>query len=302
MNCPVCSTQVMPGAAFCDNCGSPLQDSAPVQSAYGQPAASGNSCPSCGEGVMPGEAFCGNCGSSLSSASPLPPTQIGIVPPAAAPSIPTQQATYVPSQPSGGSDCGSCGASLQPDSMFCDNCGASAPSSSQPPAQTPPPVYIPPQPPQQQPAYIPSQQQPPVPTPQPDPQPTYPPNYPYIPPSHPYPDTPQQSSFAPRLVVQASNTSLSVPSGKSGVLIGREDPVSNHFPDIDLTAHGGDEGGVGRRHATLHLQNGQASLEDHQSVNGTYVNRQRLQSGNPQLLNDGDELRFGRVVLMYYTS
>lgn len=273
MNCPVCSTQVMPGAAFCDNCGSPVQNSAPAQQSYGQ--SSGNSCPSCHEAVMPGEAFCGNCGSALSAASPLPPTQIGIAPQTMPPpSIPTQQSSYVPPQ-AGGSDCTTCGASLQPGSQFCDNCGASV-SQSQPAPSSPPQQQYTPPPPQQ-----------------------------YTPPQHPTytpPPPPVQPSFTPRLVVQSSNTSLSIPGGKDAVLIGREDPVSNHFPDIDLAAHGGDEGGVGRRHATLHLQGGQATLEDHQSVNGTYVNRQRLQSGVRQPLNNGDELRFGRVVLMYYSS
>ena len=78
--------------------------------------------------------------------------------------------------------------------------------------------------------------------------------------------------------------------------------MSNHFPDIDLTAHGGDEGGVGRSHARLYIQGNQVTIEDNQSVNGTYVNRQRIRTGNRQPLNNGDEFRFGRVVIIYQTA
>ena len=47
------------------------------------------------------------------------------------------------------------------------------------------------------------------------------------------------------------------------------------------------------------LQGGQAFIEDLDSVNHTYVNRQRLQPNVPQPLNPGDEIRLGKVVLRY---
>ncbi len=71
-----------------------------------------------------------------------------------------------------------------------------------------------------------------------------------------------------------------------------------------MTEHGGDEGGVSRKHARFLFQNGQWYLEDLNSVNGTWVNprttRQKLQQGQPWPLNSGDEVRFGRVVMTFY--
>jgi pSer/pThr/pTyr-binding forkhead associated (FHA) protein len=103
-------------------------------------------------------------------------------------------------------------------------------------------------------------------------------------------------------VIQASNVSLAIPPGKQAIVIGREDPVSGVFPDIDLDPHGGHEAGVGRRHAQLILQGSQLYIEDLDSVNGTVVNKEKLAPRQPHLLNHGDELRFGKMVLMYYSS
>ncbi|MFC1878931.1 FHA domain-containing protein, partial [Chloroflexota bacterium] len=105
-----------------------------------------------------------------------------------------------------------------------------------------------------------------------------------------------------RLVVQGSNVSISIPQGKQAVTIGREDPVSGIFPDIDTDQHGGQDAGVGRRHAQLIVQSNQVYIEDLNSVNGTVVNKQRLQPQQPQLLNDGDEIRLGKMILIYHAS
>ncbi len=102
-------------------------------------------------------------------------------------------------------------------------------------------------------------------------------------------------------MVQGTNASLPLPPGKTEIVIGREDPVSNVFPEIDLTAHGGDEGGVSRRHARIVIQGAQVFIEDLNSTNYTYVNQQRLVPGQPHPLNDGDEIRLGRVKLNFYT-
>ena len=56
-----------------------------------------------------------------------------------------------------------------------------------------------------------------------------------------------------KLVVEADNATFDL-SGKSEIAIGREDPVSNIYPDVDLTPHGGEEGGVSRLHAKIFLQ------------------------------------------------
>jgi hypothetical protein len=105
-----------------------------------------------------------------------------------------------------------------------------------------------------------------------------------------------------RLVITDSKVTLPIPSGKAVIIIGREDPVSGVFPDIDLDPHGGHEAGVGRRHAQLTVQGGQVYVEDLDSVNGTAVNRQRVPPHKPHPLNSGDEIRFGKMALIYYAS
>ncbi len=112
---------------------------------------------------------------------------------------------------------------------------------------------------------------------------------------------PTMTAVAPRLIVQADNASFDL-AGKSEVLIGREDPVSNIYPDIDLTPHGGEEGGVSRMHAKVMSQGAQYMLEDQNSTNFTFLNRQKLAPKTPTPLNDGDEIRLGRIVMTFHTA
>lgn len=104
---------------------------------------------------------------------------------------------------------------------------------------------------------------------------------------------------APRLVVQPSKTALPFPANKNEIIIGREDPISSHFPDVELGAYGGDDGGVSRRHARITIHGDQLLLEDLESINFTFINKQKLEPGSPRMLHDGDELRFGRVVTIF---
>jgi pSer/pThr/pTyr-binding forkhead associated (FHA) protein len=112
---------------------------------------------------------------------------------------------------------------------------------------------------------------------------------------------PQMTSIG-RLVIQGTNAPLPLPAGKTEITIGREDPVSNVFPDIDLTDHGGDEAGVSREHARITVQGSQISIEDLNSTNFTYVNQQKLTAGQPHPLNDGDEIRLGQLKLTYHAA
>ncbi len=104
-----------------------------------------------------------------------------------------------------------------------------------------------------------------------------------------------------RLIVEADNQEFDI-SGKDNILIGREDAVSNIYPDVDLTAHGGEDGGVSRLHARIFVENGQYMLEDENSTNFTFLNRQRLAAKTPTPLHDNDEIRLGRVLLRFKTA
>lgn len=110
---------------------------------------------------------------------------------------------------------------------------------------------------------------------------------------------PAAPAGAAKLVVQSDNTTFDL-AGKTEVVIGREDPVSNIYPDIDLTPHGGEEGGVSRLHAKMLVNNGQYLIEDQNSTNFTFVNKQKLAPKTPTPIKDGDEIRLGRVVMTFH--
>jgi hypothetical protein len=250
-------------------------------------------CPQCNTPYDPGAAFCDNCGAALpqpgaAPQQPMPQAPTVAYPMPAAPQAPA--AGYQPPMPAaGGAACAQCGTPLTPGAAFCDNCGA--PVGAAAPQQ--PPVYPQPQAPmypQQPPAY----QQPQV--------PAYPQQPPVYQPQPQVPVYPQPVMGQPRLVVQATNAPITIPPGKVEYMIGREDPVSNIFPDVDMTPHGGDEGGVSRRHARLFQQGGQWFIEDYNTTNFTYVNNQKVQPGVPVPVQSGAELRFGRVKVVFYTQ
>ena len=106
------------------------------------------------------------------------------------------------------------------------------------------------------------------------------------------------AALSARLIVEADNQEFDL-SGKDNIMIGREDAVSNIFPDVDLTPHGGEEGGVSRMHAHIFVENGLYMLEDENSTNFTFLNRQKLTAKTPMALHDNDEIKLGRVLLRF---
>jgi len=107
---------------------------------------------------------------------------------------------------------------------------------------------------------------------------------------------------APRLVVQPANVSLSFPPGKTEVVAGREDPGSNNFPELNLGPYTTDLGGISRRHARFSLRDDHWQIEDLNSTNFTFLNKQKLQPGQLCPLNNGDEIRLGQVTTTFFTS
>ncbi len=121
------------------------------------------------------------------------------------------------------------------------------------------------------------------------------------PPSSPAETLPGSASTGPgRLVLVECDLSLPLQAGAGELLIGRADPVGGVYPEIDLSTHGGGAGGVSRRHARLVLKAEGVFLEDLNSTNFTFLNRQRLQPGRLYPLRDGDEIRLGNLALVYY--
>jgi hypothetical protein len=80
------------------------------------------------------------------------------------------------------------------------------------------------------------------------------------------------------------------------ISIGRRDPNSSVEIDLDLVPYGAADLGVSRLHASIRRGEDTLTLVDENSTNGTYLNGQRLISGQPRVLRDGDEVRLGRLV------
>lgn len=101
-----------------------------------------------------------------------------------------------------------------------------------------------------------------------------------------------------RLVVargQTQGTAFGLVEGTN--LVGRWDPDSGAFPEIDLEPHD-PEAKISRRHAIIELSGNRIFLEDIGSLNGTFVNRgTRLKLGEKHELKDGDEVVIGKTFL-----
>lgn len=99
-----------------------------------------------------------------------------------------------------------------------------------------------------------------------------------------------------RLIELATGTAFSFSNGDE-TTIGRADPVTGILPDIDLTAVDTNRS-VSRRHAKI-IRSGSEYLvlEEVGTVNGTYVNDQRIPTGVPVTLHNGDMLKIGLLAM-----
>ena len=101
-----------------------------------------------------------------------------------------------------------------------------------------------------------------------------------------------------RLILISSGAEMALPDQEE-ITVGREDPSSGIFPDVDLTPHGGEDGGVSRRHARLLHVGDDYFVEDLQSTNFTKLDGQRLPAHVRERLDDGARIDFGRVAMIF---
>jgi CRP-like cAMP-binding protein len=98
-----------------------------------------------------------------------------------------------------------------------------------------------------------------------------------------------------RLVDVATGTAFFFGRGMEQSTIGRADPVTGILPEIDLT-HVDAHRSVSRRHAKIiRHEDGWAIYEDVGTVNGTFVNDERIPTGVPVPINHGDRIRIGLI-------
>ena len=102
------------------------------------------------------------------------------------------------------------------------------------------------------------------------------------------------------LLVSGFKTPLTV-ERKREIVIGRRVP-DHPLPDIDLASYNAYKLGVSRRHAVLRCSEGGCAIEDQASANATWVNENKLTPFVPYLLQSGDTIRLGHLVLHIYFS
>ena len=305
--CPACGTENLPGEMFCSNCGTPLQAPVPEPDLTVEPPAASlvpepapmneTAAPAVTESAPPavpapsavepttvaqpvaapaeGSAApdrltCASCGAELEPgdrfchACGAPVELTATAPAGTAATAPAGTAAAVPATPAAPpvlTECPACGAHVTPGTSFCEFCGAALVI----PAASSPAAAV----------SAPAQVATPV-----------------VPVS--------AGAGTPVLVVVETGQALPLTQGTE-VLVGREDPYSSVYPDVDLTPYGAEEKGVSRRHFKLTLAEGQYVILDLGSTNYTWVNQQRLQPNVPVSLNDGDEIRAGRLKLVFQT-
>ncbi len=90
---------------------------------------------------------------------------------------------------------------------------------------------------------------------------------------------------------------------KNDTLLGRRDPLSNIFPEVDLSRFD-PQTKISRRHARIWREGGNFLVEDLGSSNGTTIvssklDPLRLEAHKPHALTDGDRIRVGDTTLHF---
>jgi pSer/pThr/pTyr-binding forkhead associated (FHA) protein len=86
------------------------------------------------------------------------------------------------------------------------------------------------------------------------------------------------------------------PNAGSKFLIDKDVTTAGRHPESDIFL---DDVTVSRRHAEFRRTDGKFSVHDGGSLNGTYVNRQRVEDTE---LANGDELQIGKFKLTFYSG
>ncbi|MFC6885172.1 MULTISPECIES: FHA domain-containing protein [Actinomadura] len=113
---------------------------------------------------------------------------------------------------------------------------------------------------------------------------------------------PEEPAGADQIAVEAlpPGTALLVvkrgPNAGSRFLLDKDRTSAGRHPESDIFL---DDVTVSRRHAEFSRQGGQFSVRDVGALNGTYVNRQRIDQAG---LSGGDEVQIGKFRLVFLTN
>jgi serine/threonine-protein kinase len=114
-----------------------------------------------------------------------------------------------------------------------------------------------------------------------------------------------QAAWTAKLVIEGTSE-LTAPAfslQKDDNLLGRRDPMSNIFPEVDLSKYD-PQTKISRRHARIWREGTNFMVEDLGSSNGTILTRAtaesfRLAPKQPQILSAGDRIRLGDATLHF---
>jgi CRP-like cAMP-binding protein len=111
------------------------------------------------------------------------------------------------------------------------------------------------------------------------------------------PAAPHQAEALAYFISKASGNVF--PVFKHDALIGRYDSVTGQSPEVDLT-HEDSARNISRRHARLVVREGKPFVaEEIGTMNGTFLNAQKLPTGVLTPIKDGDELTLCRLTLTF---
>lgn len=229
-------------------------------------------CANCGVELPDGVSFCDACGTPVRAQGAAAPVG-GTV--GAAASAPAGNGL-------GSTSCPVCGASAMPGEAFCDNCGAAlmAPASgsasgvsSVPSTYNPPPSYSS--------------------TPMGSGGATY-----GSPTPAPAPAPSRQLHASLVITSPPPPATIQIPD-RTELIVGRADPQSNSYPDVDLGPYGGLDLGVSRRHFRLTRTGDNFYLEDLNAMNGSVVNGQRVPPYTLHPMRSGDRIVLGKLEMVF---
>jgi CRP-like cAMP-binding protein len=108
---------------------------------------------------------------------------------------------------------------------------------------------------------------------------------------------PQQTEAIAYFISKASGNVF--PVFKSDALIGRYDSVTGSTPEVDLTQEDAARN-ISRRHARLVTKDGQHFVaEEIGTMNGTFLNNEKIPTGVLTPIKDGDELTLCRLSITF---
>jgi CheY-like chemotaxis protein len=81
------------------------------------------------------------------------------------------------------------------------------------------------------------------------------------------------------------------------MIIGRSDPHTGVYPDVDLGPHGAQSNGVSRQHAAVIAKDNRIKIKDLGSINGTKLNGYVLEANQEYRLRHGDSIDIGQLKL-----